>query len=64
MFDELAKLFDQVSTDAAMMAVNARKTAKGTMAPDNYGRDWVERWDRIAHNLNRANAMVAGLRQQ
>jgi len=60
MFEQSARLLDKVSTDSAMLAICFRKTQKGQLAPEELGKEWSERMERMIDNIQAVNDITCG----
>ena len=58
--EPLAKVMDDVSRDAAMIAVALRRRDKGESSTQELADDLTGRWDRILDSLTKARDMVNG----
>ena len=64
MFEEVAKIYDEISRNSAMIAVNMRHAAKGKMSAEDTASDWNTRQKRIVEAILRVNDLVIGKRDK
>ena len=64
MFEEVAKIYDEISRNSAMIAVNMRHAAKGKMSAEDTASDWATRQQCIIEAFLLANDLVRGKRDK